>query len=526
MKFLFYILLAFNFQFAFSQSNNSKKSPDANASHFIQLSKEARENNRTKSLSYLQEALKLERELSDTVLVKLYRSAGLTYKDQEFYYMALNYFYKELEIEEKRNPSEAFFVLNNIGGCYYLMGDEPKAREFWEKSMDGYEIYLQNNKDIVGNKEGSLIYNNLAVIEREAGNYAKALEMLKEFQTQNVFLRDTFNVILAKENLADVYMGLNERNTAISELHVGLSLAKKINSAYDLSSLYKKIGEIYLSSSKRKDSALYYLKKSYTLSENHGFVDLKLTSAEHLVSLYEDEMDYKTALYYLHIAKTLSEETIGYENKKRVNRLESEFNEKMKQNELIQSQKNREIYFIVGIVLLLFASIIAFLMFKLQKSKVQKRVAENELLAQQLEEKNKKLTSNALQIMQSSEIIESTHKELRQLKSQSDTSTNKILLSKIIGELRSGTQAFNKNEFQKLFMETDSDFYKRLLQKYPKLTKNELRLCAFLRLNFSSKEISAITQQSPHSIVVARSRLRKKLNLDKNQSLTNFLVQF
>ncbi|WP_068599285.1 helix-turn-helix transcriptional regulator [Vaginella massiliensis] len=75
-------------------------------------------------------------------------------------------------------------------------------------------------------------------------------------------------------------------------------------------------------------------------------------------------------------------------------------------------------------------------------------------------------------------------------------------------------------------METDSDFYKRLLEKYPNLTKNELRLCAFLRLNFSSKEISAITQQSPHSIVVARSRLRKKIGLDESQSLTNFLVQF
>lgn len=164
-------------------------------------------------------------------------------------------------------------------------------------------------------------------------------------------------------------------------------------------------------------------------------------------------------------------------------------------------------------------------MFKLQKSKTQKRVAENKLLAKQLEEKNKKLTSNAIQMIQSNEIIESTHKELRQLKGQTDVSTNKML-SKIIIDLRNGSQAFNKNEFEKMFMETDGDFFKRLLENFPALTKNELRLCAFLRLNLSSKEISAITQQSPHSIVVARSRLRKKLNLEENQSLTNFLVQY
>lgn len=526
MKFLLYIAVVFNFSFVLGQSNNSKKTPDVYATYLIKLSNEARENNRTKSLSYLQEALTLEKELSDTTLVKLYRSAGLTYKDQESYYMALNYFYKELELQEKLNRLEAFFVLNNIGGCYYLLGNRSKAKEFWEKSLAGYETYLKKNKHIIGNKEASLIYNNLAVVEKEEGNYAKALEMLKEFKSQNILLKDTLNIIMAHENLADVHIKLNEKNTAISEIHTGLFLAKKIKSSYDISSLYKKLGEIYLSRRKSADSALYYLKNAYDLSENHGFVDLKLTSAEHLVSLYESEEDYKEALYYLHTAKSLSEESIGNENTKRVSRLESEFNEKMKQNELIQLQKKREIYFILGIVLLLFLSSIAFLMFQLQKSKTQKRAAENELLAKQLEEKNKKLTSNAIQIIQRNEIIESTHKELRQLKSQSDTSVNKILLSKIIGDLRNGTQAFNKNEFEKLFMETDGDFYKRLLQKYPKLTKNELRLCAFLRLNFSSKEISAVTHQSPHSIVVARSRLRKKLNLDKNQSLTNFLVQF
>lgn len=524
MKYFLCIVFIFCFSDIFGQSIDSKM-PEEYVTHLIKLSEEARKTNRAKSLSYLQEALTLEKELSDTTLIKLYRSAGLTYKDQESYYMAMNYYYKELELLEKHNPTESFFALNNIGGCYYLLGDRIKAREFWEKSIIGYETYLRKNKNITGNKEGSLIYNNLAVIEKEEGNYAKALEMLKAFKSQNVLLKDTLNIIMAQENLADVYMKLNEKNTAIAEIHIGLYLAKKINSPYDLSSLYKNLGEIYLSSSESKDSALFYLKSAYELSENHGFIDLKLASAEQLVSLYENEMNYKEALQYLHTAKSLSEESIGNENTKRVSRLESEFNEKMKQNELIQLQKRRETYFTIGIILLLFLSTIAFLMFQLQKSKTQKRAAENELLAKLLEEKNKELASNAIQIIQSSEIIESTHKELKQLKGRSDSPTNKIL-SKIISDLRSGTQAFNKNEFEKLFMETDGDFYKRLLEKYPNLTKNELRLCAFLRLNFSSKEISAITQQSPHSIVVARSRLRKKISLDENTSLTNFMMKF
>lgn len=163
-------------------------------------------------------------------------------------------------------------------------------------------------------------------------------------------------------------------------------------------------------------------------------------------------------------------------------------------------------------------------MYQLQKIKAKKRKAENELLIQKLEEKNKELTSNAIKMLQTSEIIDSTQKELLQLKFKSDVPTNKML-SQIISDLRKDNPAFNKQEFDKLFMETDKEFYKKLLTKYPNLTKNEIRLCAFAKMNLSSKEISAITHQSSNSILVARSRLRKKLGVEDNYSLTIFLTQ-
>lgn len=128
-------------------------------------------------------------------------------------------------------------------------------------------------------------------------------------------------------------------------------------------------------------------------------------------------------------------------------------------------------------------------------------------------------------MLRTSEIIELTHKELNEFKSKSNT-VNDRMLSQIITELRKGTQVFNKREFEKILIETDSEFYKKLLQRFPDLTKNEIRLCAFMKMNLSSKEISAITQQSPHSIVVARSRLRKKLKIDENHSLVSFLNTF
>ena len=169
-------------------------------------------------------------------------------------------------------------------------------------------------------------------------------------------------------------------------------------------------------------------------------------------------------------------------------------------------------------------SVIVFLMFKLQKSKSEKKVAENKLLAKKLDEKNKELANNAVKMMQASEIFQTTQKELNEMDPKYED--DRKMISRIIMDFKKGSQALNKSEFDKLFIETDEDFYKKLLDKYPSLTKNELRLCVFLRQNLSSKEISAITQQSPHSIVVARSRLRKKLGLEESQSISNFLIQF
>ena len=59
----------------------------------------------------------------------------------------------------------------------------------------------------------------------------------------------------------------------------------------------------------------------------------------------------------------------------------------------------------------------------------------------------------------------------------------------------------------------NSKFFKILTEKFPKLSANEKRLCAFLKLNLSTKEISSITGRTTNSIMVARVRLRKKLGI-------------
>ena len=93
-------------------------------------------------------------------------------------------------------------------------------------------------------------------------------------------------------------------------------------------------------------------------------------------------------------------------------------------------------------------------------------------------------------------------------------------------ELRSSTDDKMFNEFSQRFQEVHAGFYEKLLKTHPDLTQNELKLCAFLRLNMSTKDIAELTGQQPNTIDKARYRLRKKLDLTgPDTNLVTFLSQ-
>ncbi|MDA3881006.1 MAG: response regulator [Prolixibacteraceae bacterium] len=81
-------------------------------------------------------------------------------------------------------------------------------------------------------------------------------------------------------------------------------------------------------------------------------------------------------------------------------------------------------------------------------------------------------------------------------------------------------------QFQDYFNKVHPDFSANLLKAYPTISSEELKLSYFLRLNMSSKEIATITSKEIHSIDIARYRLRKKLGIERNIKLQEFLMKF
>ncbi|MEP4757204.1 MAG: LuxR C-terminal-related transcriptional regulator, partial [Nonlabens ulvanivorans] len=79
--------------------------------------------------------------------------------------------------------------------------------------------------------------------------------------------------------------------------------------------------------------------------------------------------------------------------------------------------------------------------------------------------------------------------------------------------------------FEEAFNNADKDFFKKIKELHPSLTSGDLRLCVYLRLNLSSKEIAPLLNISPRSVEIKRYRLRKKLDLSREDSLTSYIVE-
>ena len=79
--------------------------------------------------------------------------------------------------------------------------------------------------------------------------------------------------------------------------------------------------------------------------------------------------------------------------------------------------------------------------------------------------------------------------------------------------------------FQEAFNNADKEFLGKLREAHVNLTNNDIRLCAYLRLNLTSKEIAPLFNISPRSVEVKRYRLRKKMNLDHNENLVDYILR-
>ena len=151
----------------------------------------------------------------------------------------------------------------------------------------------------------------------------------------------------------------------------------------------------------------------------------------------------------------------------------------------------------------------------------------NEKLRAEMKQKDKELANNTMEMIQKGKLLTKIKKELNKLSTEfnDDIINNHInrLIRRVDKELDTEQQW---EVFEKHFENVHEEFLKRLKAAYPDLTPREMKLCAYLRLNISSKEIAALMNISTRGVEISRYRLRKKLQLSHDTNLTDFIISF
>ncbi|MCW2118998.1 helix-turn-helix transcriptional regulator [Flavobacterium sp. 7A] len=234
--------------------------------------------------------------------------------------------------------------------------------------------------------------------------------------------------------------------------------------------------------------------------------------------------DYKNAYLNLHESKLINdtylnprnEDTQGFLTIKNryKDQLQNKNNQLRDQSLKIEKQNQalfRFRFFFFGIVLI---AIILGLIFR-SKMKTIKHEKEEEITKKQIELKNKELTANMLKLIEKEEIIQTLKSHLENANTDHNT-------KKVIQQLEKKSVSL-WDSFNNQFMELNEHFYDRLQEKSPDLSAADLKVCALIKLNFSGKEMAHLLGISLGSVHVARHRLRKKMNLERDINLTNFI---
>ncbi|MCU0394619.1 MAG: hypothetical protein MUF29_01820 [Chitinophagaceae bacterium] len=158
---------------------------------------------------------------------------------------------------------------------------------------------------------------------------------------------------------------------------------------------------------------------------------------------------------------------------------------------------------------------------ELEKNEKEIIRLQNEKLASEVSFKNRELADTAMHLVERSDALAKVKEELQRLyKSNAGNEDIKKAIHLLSDIERSNS---DWDRFAASFDEINNDFLKKLRAQYPGLTNNDLKLCAYLQLKMSSKEIAQLLNISTRGVEIGRYRLRKKLGIPTEQSLGEFL---
>lgn len=459
------------------------------------------------------------------VTMKCYLNIGAIFFTQGINNRALDYYLLALKYA-KNNREETIY--NNIGLVYLNEMNYDDALNYFTKSL---EI-----KETNGNQLGIAIsYNNIGEVYMRMNKYDIATAFFNKSYAISKEINDEEGMVFCLNNFGEIRKRNQEFDSSINFFKEALAVSKEINNQFLTAQSLYNIGHTYFVK-KEYSMAKFYLLECYSISEALGILPEMEKSSEVLCEIYRGEKNYELAFKYLNINKFAVDSLIRSESEKQILKLKLDYQYKLKEEEskrLLELKsyeykrakfKLTTVIFTLIILFLLVVFLFIRIKLRLRINRIEKEKIElkKQSLEKELEFKNKEIIEKVLKIIEKNELIKLTVKRLSEF-SLSLSLKKRAEVNLINRELKSMEMKNQWTEFHHYFTKIYSKFFENLEKEYPELTTNEKRLCAYLKLNMSTKDIATLTFQNYKSVEVARTRLRKRFGLtNKNIGFQEF----
>jgi tetratricopeptide (TPR) repeat protein len=403
------------------------------------------------------------------------------------------------------------------------------------------------------------VYNGLGGNFKELEEYAQAKAYYKKGKRINLALGDSLGVVMSNNNLGAVYRSLNQLDSAIASYLEAAVLLRALDNTFLLAQNQLNIGNIYeqqgdldaaeayfircltlsegaginygMLLSRLNLGNLYRLKKEYVKSKDWldqalnqansmGLAREKGLALERLSWLARDTQDFQGA-YLLGLDATKIKDSLLSESvKKESLALQERYESEKKANEILLLQSDNQrivvILFICSIGILVLVILVLFGSYR------QKRLLNQQLLSEvqqknlstAIEVKDMELTAQALQILQIKKLLDEQYASVM----DGEDGQGSTLVAK------QETFELLQYELENRITEANGDFFKNLLLAYPDLKPTELKLCSYLRLNLSTKELADVLNKSVRTVENTRFSIRKKMGLVPEDNLVAQLI--
>lgn len=436
--------------------------------------------NKDKSLSAFFELLKkCSGNGNDEMEVDAIISVGFIYYGMGLYEKALKYYHKGLKLSEEIDYKAGIAMsINNVAAVLEKKKQYKKAKGYFFRAMEINKV--QGNEQWLG-----INYMNVGIIEQQLNKLDSAIYWSKKADSLFTKIDDQSFKARTLMILAENYQEKGNDKLTLDYVKMADSIAME-NDFY----------------------------KTYQNSSNF-LRDLCLAEGDTVKAFFHQKNSIEATDKKAKQDKV--EYALGLEQKFILEKFEIE---RENENENYRRNQKMMLFLIVlgGLCVIMF---IGRLRVKLKHVK-----RDRNLIAKDLDNQSKQLATKTIELAKRQQIISSHVSTIERTIETDDPNDKNAALNKLKKLLEKESNEDVISEFEMCFEGIHTDFYEKLNKQFPDLSRNERRLSAFLYLNMSSKEISEITGQRIPTIEVARTRLRKKLNINQTGiSLSGFLTK-